>query len=502
MEKKLMPPQSEEAEKIVLGCAMNSADSLSSVCELLDGEDFYVTSHKTIFDVLKRLYSKDRPADVGILQEELTRSGKVEGLGGARDTLSLLMYLSQHAGVGAHITEYARIVKKKSTLRRIIEAAQKAEKMALEDPDDVDSLLESVQKNFSKIGSHSVSKESFLLGDLLRGTKGAYTESFMQRLEARQEDLEKKRVEGTESLASGVCTRFHELDMMINGLGQSNLIILAARPAMGKTALGLNIAENVCFQGGMPVGVFSLEMSAEQLITRLVSSQSGVESSKIQRGDLSRGGEDFQKINETVQSLIPRTLVIDDQPGISITHLMARARRMSEAYGIRLLIIDYLQLITGTSRGFEGRQNEVSEISRMLKTLARELHIPVLCLSQLSRKVEERQGHKPTLSDLRESGSIEQDADVVCFLLRRDYYDPQDKPGLAELIVAKNRHGAVGDIEIVFKKEVVKFLDAPKREKVFKQVSSERDPYEDESQPLTPLPIGTMTKIRSINPQR
>lgn len=246
---------------------------------------------------------------------------------------------------------------------------------------------------------------------------------------------------------------------MINGLGASNMIILAARPAMGKTALALNIAENAAFKSGIPVGIFSLEMTAEQLLHRMICSQSEIESDKIKTGAVT--GAEYQRIVSSVNSMMKSTLVIDDQPGLKITDLRARARRMKESYDIQLLIVDYLQLLSGSglSRSAENRQNEISEISRMMKTLARELNIPIICLSQLSRKVEERQGHRPMMSDLRESGSIEQDSDVVMFLLRREYYDPYDKPGLAELIVAKNRHGGIGSVMLAYRKELAQFAN-------------------------------------------
>jgi replicative DNA helicase len=226
---------------------------------------------------------------------------------------------------------------------------------------------------------------------------------------------------------------------------------------MGKTALAVNIAESICFKNGIPVGIFSLEMSAEQLVHRIICSQAEVESDKIKRGSLN--GSEFQRVVGAVYEMQKHNLIIDDQPGLKITDLRARARRMKETYKIGFLVIDYLQLLTGSGnyRTIENRQNEISEISRMLKNLSRELNIPVLCLAQLSRKVEERQGHRPMMSDLRESGSIEQDADIVMFLLRREYYDPMDKPGMAEIIVCKNRHGAIGNINLVYRKEIAQF---------------------------------------------
>ena len=262
----------------------------------------------------------------------------------------------------------------------------------------------------------------------------------------------------------GIPSHFVDLDKMINGLNNSNLMILAARPAMGKTALALNIAENVCFKSKVPVGIFSLEMTAEQLVHRIICSQAEVESDKIKTGALN--GIEYQRIVGCVSEMQKHMMIIDDQPGLKITDLRARARRMKESYGIGFLVIDYLQLISGSgsNRTFENRQNEISEISRMLKNLARELNIPILCLSQLSRKVEERQGHRPMMSDLRESGSIEQDSDIVMFFLRREYYDPNDKPGMAELIVAKNRHGGVGNINLTFRKEFAQFVNYTSRQ--------------------------------------
>src|SRR5581483_9490579 len=258
---------------------------------------------------------------------------------------------------------------------------------------------------------------------------------------------------------TGIPTHFLDLDKMINGFSPSNLMILAARPAMGKTALAVNIAENVCFKNKIPVGIFSLEMTAEQLVHRIVTSQSEVESDKIRTGALS--AHEFQRVVEAVGVMQNHLMVIDDQPGLKITDLRARARRMKEVYGIGLLVIDYLQLLSGSGslRMQENRQIEISEISRMLKNLARELDIPVLCFAQLSRKVEERAGNKPLMSDLRESGSLEQDSDIIKLLLRRDYYDPNDRPGQAQLFIAKNRHGSVGDITLTYRKELAQFAN-------------------------------------------
>jgi replicative DNA helicase len=337
----------------------------------------------------------------------------------------------------------------------MIHAAQIVEKNALEEPQNVLDTLDNAQQLFFKISQTANPTMGVLLKEILSGVKSTSQIPYIKELEAKQE---KFQLLGPDTGGiTGLPSHFADIDKMLNGLNNSNLMILAARPAMGKTALALNIAENVCFKSQVPVGIFSLEMSAEQLVHRIICSQSQVESNKIKTGSLDN--REFQRIVQCVGEMQNHVMIIDDQPGLKITDLRARARRMKESHQIGFLVIDYLQLISGSgSRNTsENRQNEISEISRMLKNLARELDIPILCLSQLSRKVEERQGHRPVMSDLRESGSIEQDSDIVMFLLRREYYDSQDKPGLAELIVAKNRHGGIGTVNLTYRKEIVRF---------------------------------------------
>ncbi len=386
-----------------------------------------------------------------IVCEELKRLEKLDAVGGA----GYVATLAQYAGTSAFIEEYAEIVKSKSTLRKMIQAAQIVEKTALEEPGDVQGALDDAQQLFFKISQSANPSAGVLVSELLSGIKATTQQPFLKELQERQEAFQTRGP--NDPGITGIPSYFLDLDRMINGLNNSNLIILAARPAMGKTAFALNIAENVCFKSNLPVGIFSLEMTAEQLLHRLICSQAEVESDKIRTGALT--GNDFQRIVSAVAHMQNRTMVIDDQPGLKITDLRARARRMKETYGIRLLVIDYLQLISGSgsNRTMENRQNEISEISRMLKTLARELNIPIICLSQLSRKVEDRTGHRPMMSDLRESGSLEQDSDIVMLMLRREYYDPNDKPGMAEIIVAKNRHGSVGSVHLTFIKELAQF---------------------------------------------
>lgn len=446
-------PHSKDSEMMVLGCMLTSINGLNVAADYLDDSDFYYTEHKLIFSVLKTAYRGERPADIHLVSEELKRQGQLEAVGGVQ----YLTTLAQFAGTSAYIEQYADLVRSKAVLRQMISAAQVVEKSALEEPDDVYACLDDAQSAFFKISQVANQSPGVLLGDLLSGVKAKAQVPFLKELQERQERYQEKGPE--DPGITGISTHLTDLDTMINGLNNSNLMILAARPAMGKTALALNIAENVCFKNETPVGVFSLEMSADQLVHRLICSQSEVESDKIKTGNLS--GIEYQRIVAGVNNMLEHTMVIDDQPGLKITDLRARARRMKETHNIGLLVIDYLQLISGSggSRSQESRQIEISEISRMLKNLARELDIPIICLSQLSRRVEERQGHRPMMSDLRESGSIEQDADVVLFLLRRDYYDPLDKPGMAELIVGKNRHGAIGSVNLTYRKEIVQFAN-------------------------------------------
>ncbi len=444
-------PHSKESEMMVLGCMLTSVNSLNIAADLLDDSDFYFTEHKLVFSILKGAYKQDKPADIHLVCEELKRQERLDSVGGA----SYVMTLAQYAGTSAYIEEYADIVKSKAILRRMIQVAQTVEKNALEEPRDVLGTLDDAQAMFFNISQAANTQAGVLITDLLNGVKASNQTPYLKELQERQEAFRARGPE--EPKITGIPSHFIDLDNMVNGFNNSNLMILAGRPAMGKTALALNIAENICFQNQMPVGVFSLEMTAEQLMHRMICSQAEVESDKISTGSLS--GVEFQRIVASVGEMQKQTLVIDDQPGLKITDLRARARRMKENYGIRFLVIDYLQLITGSgnSRNQESRQNEISEISRTLKTLARELNIPILCMSQLSRRVEERAGHRPMMSDLRESGSIEQDSDLVMFLLRREYYDPNDKPGMAELIVAKNRHGAIGSVNLTFVKKLGQF---------------------------------------------
>ncbi len=446
-------PHSKESEMIVLGSMLTALGGLNIAADRLEIADFYLGEHKTIFATLKSCFLEDRPADIHIVAEELKRKEKLQNVGG----IAYLANLAQYAGTAAHIEEYIEIIKSKSLLRQMICAAQEIETNAFQDQGDVYSSLDQAQHKFFQISQVANPSAGIPLKELLLGSQRSSKLPYLKELQERQETYQNRRPE--EVGITGIPTHFVDLDRMINGFSDSNLMILAARPAMGKTALALNIAENICFKNNLTVGIFSLEMSADQLLHRIICSQSEVESDRIRTGSLT--GSEFQRIVSAVNMMQSHSMIIDDEPSLKITDLSARARRMKEVHQIQFMIIDYLQLLSGSGnmRSQESRQMEISEISRRLKTLARELRIPILCLSQLSRKVEERMGHRPMMSDLRESGAIEQDADLITLLFRSEYYDPYDKPGMAELIVAKNRHGSIGNIQLTFRKEIAQFAN-------------------------------------------
>ena len=444
-------PNSKEAEMMVLGCMLSSVNALNIAADQLSPEDFYYSEHQIIFRVLKEVYKSDKPADVLIISEELKRQELLEKIG----SVAYLTTLAQYAGTSAYIEEYVNLIRNKSILRSMIEASRIIERNAMEEPPQVQEVLDDAQALLFAISQSASSNDGYIVKDLISGLRSESGLPYLKTLQERQEEYHK--LGDNQVAVTGVPTGFVDIDKIIQGMNPANLIILAARPAMGKTALAVNIAENVCIKHDLPVAIFSLEMTGEELLHRIICSQAEVESDKIRTGSLD--GSEFQRVVEAVNVLDKKKLIIDDQPGLKITDLRARARRLKEIFDVKLIVIDYLQLMSGSRASYnaDNRQNEISEISRMLKTLARELGVPIICLSQLSRKVEERQGHRPMLSDLRESGSIEQDADIVMFIFRREYYNPNDKPGIAEVIVAKNRHGGVGSAELMYRKSIIQF---------------------------------------------
>jgi len=399
-------PNSKESEMMVLGCMLTSINSLNIAADSLDEPDFYYTEHQTIFRSLKAAHKKDKPADIHLIGEDLKKTNVLEEVGG----IPYLATLAQYAGTSAFIEEYVKLVKEKAILRRMIQAAETIEKQALEESQDAATLLDEAQAKFFQISQSANNGTETTIKDLISGVKAESKIPYLKELEQKQQKY--REMGPNDPKITGIPTRFIDLDKMINGLGASNLMILAARPAMGKTALALNLAENICFKNHIPVGIFSLEMSAMQLLHRIICSQSEVESEKIITGSLN--GVEYQRVVSSVSMMQKDLLIIDDQPGLKITDLRSRARRMKESRNIGFLMIDYLQLISGSGnmRSSESRQIEISEISRLLKNLARELNIPILCLSQLSRKVEERENHRPMMSDLRESGCLTGDTQI------------------------------------------------------------------------------------------
>jgi replicative DNA helicase len=375
-----MAPNSKESEMMVLGSMLTSVNALNIAADGLEDTDFYYTEHKIIFQVLKTAYKTDKPADLHLVCEELRRQDKLKAVGGA----AYVTTLAQYAGTSAYIEEYVSLVKDKSILRSMINAAQTIEKQALDEPDNVLETLDEAQQAFFKISQSAHPASGKLIGEILTGVKSESKHPFLKELQDRQERFQ--QLGPQDAGITGIPTYLTDLDKMLNGMSNSNFMILAARPAMGKTALAINIAENICFKGNRPVGIFSLEMSAEQLVHRIVCSQAEVESDKIKTGSLN--GAEFQRIVASVNEMQNHVMVIDDQPGLKVTDLRARARRMKESYGIEFLVIDYLQLVSGSGsyRNQENRQNEIAEISRTLKNLAREINIPVLCLSNSPEK--------------------------------------------------------------------------------------------------------------------
>lgn len=453
--KQEISPASQDAEMMVLGSMLSSVNSVNTSCALLKEDDFFYSQHKILFRSLFSLYKKNSPVDVFTVQEELKSMGLLESAGG----VGFLVTTCQFAGTSVFIEEYIKMLLDYSLRRKLI--AFSAELIAkAKDPLAVASdIMEWAQKSLFDMWSSDTAKNLKLIRDVIEGKHSDDGKTFMQIIEERQAYYLET---GKSMLPLGVPTGFIDVDKTIEGMGQSNLIILAARPAMGKTAFGLNIVENIAVKQQKSVGIFSLEMSADQLVGRIISSVSEVNANEIKKGTIN--GKQYQDIYEAVETIKQSTILIDDSSDITIGELRIRARRMKETHNIAALVIDYLGLISLPGKGKENKQQEVAEISRQLKLLAKELNIPVLCLAQLNRKAAERESHRPVMSDLRDSGAIEQDADVVMFLHRDSYYNEKILPGAAECIVAKNRHGAIGSVQLTFRAEIARFGNAATKE--------------------------------------
>jgi replicative DNA helicase len=439
-----LPPYNHEAEQAVLGAILIEPSVLISVNERLRPEDFYRQAHQRLFQVMNELAEKGEPVDLVTLTAELSDRKLLEEVGG-------VPYLNELAGVvptAANAEYYAKIVEEKAILRRLIRTATQIAATGYSGNGDVNEILNEAEKRILEIAGRRVRGSGFIpIHDVLM-------ESYEQ-IEAQHFN---------KSGISGTPTGFVDLDRMTSGLKGSELIILAARPSMGKTAFALNLAQNVGVRAGKTVALFSLEMSASQLVMRMLAAEGNIDAQGFRSGNLSE--EDWEKLTMAMSTLSEAPIFIDDTPGLTVYDIRAKLRRLQAEHGLGLVVIDYLQLITG--RGGESRQQEISEISRSLKLIAREFDVPVIALSQLSRAVEQRQDKRPMLSDLRESGSIEQDADVVAFLYRDDYYNEEsEKKNIAELIIGKQRNGPVGKVELLFLKNYNKFLSLELRQKEF-----------------------------------
>jgi replicative DNA helicase len=436
-----IPPQNIEAEQAVLGAIFLEPSSLTLASEILMPEDFYRASHQKIFNVMLKLADKGEPVDLVTVTAELADAKLLEEVGG----VSYLSDLANSVPTAANIEYYARIVEEKSLLRRLIRTATNIAQDGYTREDEIDVLLNEAERSILDVSQRKRTGMFQNIKDIL-----VQTYDNIEMLHNRKGEI------------TGIPTGFTELDRMTAGFQRSDLIIVAARPSVGKTAFALNIAQNVATKTDENVAIFSLEMSAQQLVMRMLCAEGNINAQNLRTGSLTP--EDWGKLTMAMGSLSNAGIYIDDTPGIRVSEIRAKCRRLKQEKGLGMVLIDYLQLIQGSGRNRENRQQEVSEISRSLKALARELDVPVIALSQLSRSVEQRQDKRPMMSDIRESGSIEQDADIVAFLYRDDYYDKEtENKNIIEIIIAKQRNGPVGTVQLAFNKEYNKFVNLERR---------------------------------------
>lgn len=441
-----LPPQSIEAEQSVLGGILLDNTAITRVLELITAEDFYREAHRKTFQGMVSLFNKNEPIDLITLTETLRRENLLEDVGGA----AYLAALVDSVPTAANITYYAKIVKEKALLRRLIETATEIATKGYGEVTDVEDFIDEAERLIFEISEKKINPSFFTVREILKGTFKA-----IERLYDRKE------------LVTGVPTGFVEFDRLTSGLQPSDLIIIAGRPSMGKTALCLNIAQYAAIEANCPVAIFSLEMSKEQLVQRMLCSEAKIDSHKLRSGFLSES--DWPRLTSAAGILSEAPIYIDDTPALTVLEMRAKARRLKAEKGLGLIIVDYLQLMRGRSDA-DTREQEISEISRSLKALSKELNVPVVALSQLSRRPELRgENRKPQLSDLRESGAIEQDADVVVFVYREEVYRPCECPrnlsctcgrrGVAELLIRKHRNGPTGDIKLAFISKYTSFAN-------------------------------------------
>ena len=434
-----IPPHSLEAEQSVLGAMLLDKEAINTAIETIRPDDFYKEANQEIFEAMLVLNNRNEPVDIITLSEELKRRGTIEAVGG----ITYLANLSGSIATTANSKYYCNIVEEKSTLRKLIRSSNEIMGLAYDNSEEVNAIIEKAEKNIFDITQGAHKKGIVPISEVLLS-------SFAQ-IEERA---------ANKGGLTGLTTGFSDLDRKLSGLQKSDLVLLAARPSMGKTAFGVNIATNASIKGGGKIAVFSLEMSKEQLVQRIISATAHVDLQKIISGNLA--DDEWIQVVNAMGPLSKMEIYIDDTAGISMMEMKAKCRRLKVEKGLDLIVVDYLQLMQIDGR-VESRQQEISAISRGLKGLAKEMECPVLALSQLSRAPELRSDHRPILSDLRESGAIEQDADVVLFLYRDEYYDKEsEKKNIGEVIIAKHRNGPTGSIELVFKQEYTKFLNMEK----------------------------------------
>ncbi|HTK39769.1 MAG TPA: replicative DNA helicase [Patescibacteria group bacterium] len=437
-----IPPQNLDAEKSLLGACLIDEDAIADIAELVRSDDFYDKQHGLVYGGMMRLYEKHKPVDLLTLTDELKKKDEIDAVGGS----AFLTELTNYVPSAAHARSYAEIVASNAVRRRLIKASADISELGFDDDTTTQELLEKAEAELFSVSDQSLKQDLVSLESIL-------TESF-----DRIEELHRNKGE-----LRGIRTGYRDLDNMTAGLQRSDLIILAARPAMGKTTLVTNLAYNVATIAKQPVLFFSLEMSKEQLVDRMLADASGVDSWNIRTGNLS--DEDFGKLSEAMGEMAEAPIYIDDTPGLSVLEMRTKARRKHHEQPLGLIIVDYLQLMQAAGNHQGNRVQEVSEISRGLKLIARELNVPLIALSQLSRSVETRTPPIPQLSDLRESGSIEQDADIVSFIYRPGYYEP-DNPevqNITDLIIAKHRNGPVGKVQLYFHPERLRFMSLDRK---------------------------------------
>ena len=433
------PPQNSEAEASLLGALLIDSDAIVKIADSVGMADFYEARHQRIYEAIQQLYESHEAIDVLTLADRLRNNGHLDSVGGA----GYLTELTNFVPTAAHVEQYADIVAQKALRRRLIAASRDIVGLGFDESKQLSELIEEAETRLFEVSQRHVKQSIVSLEDIL-------AESF-DRLDDLHKDKQKIR---------GIPTGFADIDEKLAGFQRSDLIILAARPSMGKSALALNFAHKIAVDSHEPVLIFSLEMSKEQMVDRLLSMQSGVDAWALRTGNLTDA--DFEKIGQAMGTLSEAPIFLDDTPGITVSDLRTKARREAHQRPLGLIIIDYLQLMSGGSRfgGDSNRVQEISEISRGLKGVARELNVPVLALSQLSRSVESRHPQIPQLADLRESGSIEQDADVVAFIYREEYYNPEtDRKNIADILIKKHRNGPTGGVEMRFESEKQRFSD-------------------------------------------